>query len=137
MPKTQLKTAQLGNTVTRRLRGSVGARQPVNRPAQSGLERTLVCDPAATSRLPARIVKLIPAHRQKDPALTDLGDLFGVGVQMAAGKRRGMDDQALEDAAVRHDVFDNADAVSVAVVHRSAVLHAEIGDRISELIEGR
>ena len=80
-------------------------------------------------------MKLLLTHRQKDPALADLGDMGGVGIQMAAGKRVGMNDQAVEDAAVRHNVLDNADAAPVTVVNRSAVFHAKIGDRIAELVE--
>jgi hypothetical protein len=52
--------------------------------------------------------------------------LGGVGVQMAAREAETTDDQALEDAAVRQDVLDNADTAPVTVVNRSAVFHPEI-----------
>ena len=64
----------------------------------------------------------------------DLGDLRVVGVEMAARKGIRVDDHALEDAAIRHHVLDNADAVSVTVVDGGSFFQREIGDRRSELI---
>ena len=46
----------------------------------------------------------------------DLGDLCGIGVEMAARKGIGVDDETLEDAAIRHHVLYNADPVSVTVI---------------------
>ena len=72
-------------------------------------------------------VRLI--DRQENPALVDLADLLGVRVQVVAGKRTGMDDEAFEDAGLAHHVLDDANSVSVAVIDGRSIVDRDVGDR--------
>ena len=81
-------------------------------------------------------MKVRPIDGQQHGPLPQFGDLVGVGEQLAAGKRAGVKDQAVEDVQVLvgQHVLDDADALPMPVVDRGADLEYEIRDRKAQII---
>jgi hypothetical protein len=72
--------------------------EPVPRPPQPRLDRTLPHFRPAPPRLLLRGVQLPLRDREDDSALVDLGNLIRVRIEVSSGKRVGVDDQTLEYA---------------------------------------